>query len=599
MLKLVKNTSNENYPITPQTSAVRKLTVRGIVNTGADLYDSYLIVKNGLSTTINGDAVVRNVGWGQVFSQKEIWEYPATCQIKYATLKIDGQVVEYNEDVNVRAVNMDVYEKNHEGRRKYANVGSCGFQRLESGPKAVEPNPAVVVRSQGAYLSPFINEPVTFVPAAGVTPAAYKKGAATYKEVSSVIYLGDIFKLCDSVDAKEVYMGGKELTVELQFENYNQVLAEVVNYPTDLTTGPNANPAEEDPRPYLNQTLAITANTLAPNSATAALADIRSFQTVSVYQHVNQVPLYVGQPICLWLAGAEPAVVGSNYALITGLSVPPAGGVCTISFKQYQTSGNIPIRTAGADITSAQFSANFFAGGAGACVAISGVNDPIISLTRAADTVFTNIDAGRSSLYSVNGVDLVLVEKPMMTAQKNTINFVQYMRDTDVIPQGQLSYNKSFMLDPNCVAVHCMFPPKYTAVSGQTNMLSLSRHMEPIPTSTNAAPNSVSDGLSYRCLINGQQLYTRDITFGATDSVEPLYYHRLTLAAMNEGIVLNNLSLNAPFVAMNGSTVHAMISEPVPQSEQPQQLNLRLVFTTNAGDRTIYVYKAIKRQITF
>jgi hypothetical protein len=119
--------------------------------------------------------------------------------------------------------------------------------------------------------------------------------------------------------------------------------------------------------------------------------------------------------------------------------------------------------------------------------------------------------------------------------------------------------------------------------------------MEPLP----SGANNVSDGLSYRCLINGQQLYTRDIAFGATDSVEPLYYHRLTLAAMNEGITLNNLSLNAPFVAMNGSTVHAMISEPVPQSEQQQQLNLRLVFTTNAGDRSIYVYKAIKRQISF
>ena len=589
MLKLVKNTSNENYPITPQTSAVRKLTVRGTVNTGADLYDSYIIVKNGLSTTVNGDAVVRNVGWGQVFSQKEIWEYPATCQIKYATLKMDGQVVEYNEDVNVRAVNMDVYEKNHESRRKYANLGSCGFQRLESGPKVMEPNPAVAVRSQGAYLSPFIQETVA------LNAGAYVKTTAAYKEVSSVIYLGDIFKLCDSVDAKEVYMGGKELTIELQFENYNQVLAEVVNYATDLTT------VGGTPRPYLNQTLATTAASirgLADSSenppTVGALGKIFTIQTVSTYQHVNQVPLTVGQPICLWLQGALPAVVGSNFATVTALSVPAAGGVCTVSFKAYQTSGGIMIRTGAANITAAQFFANIYAG-AGVCVAISAVNDPIIDLTQANNTTYTNIDAGLSSLYSVNGIDLVLVEKPMMSAMKNTINFVQYMRDTDVIPQGQLSYNKSFMLDPNCVAVHCMFPPKYTAASGQTNMLSLSRHMEPLPTGA----NNVSDGLSYRCLINGQQLYTRDIAFGATDSVEPLYYHRLTLAAMNSGKALNNLSLNAPFVAMNGSTVHAMISEPVPQSEQPQQLNLRLVFTTNATDRSIYVYKAVRRQITF
>jgi len=490
---------------------------------------------------------------------------------------------------------MDVYEKNHESRRKYANTGSCGFQRLESGPKTVEPDATATVRSQGAYLSPFLQETVT------LTAGAYSKTTTAYKEVSSVIYLGDIFKLCDSVDAKEVYMGGKELTIELQFENYNQVLAEVVNYATDLTTGPNANPADPTPRPYLNQTLAITPASLLPLSATANIADLRTFTTVSTYQHVNQVPLYVGQPICLWLAGAG-AVDGSNYAKITNLSVPQAGGVCTITFQQYQTSAGIVIRTAGANITPAVFSANFFQAGApgtGVCVAISGVNDPIIDTTQATDTRFTNIDAGLSSKYTVNGIDLVLVEKPMMSAMKNTINFIQYMRDTDVIPTGQLSYNKSFMLDPNCVAVHCMFPPKYTTASGQTNMLSLSSHNEPIPTSTNALPNNVSSGLSYRCLINGQQLYTRDIAFGATDSVEPLYYHRLTLSAMNSGKVLNNLSLNASFLAMNGSTVHAMISEPVPQSEQPQQLNLRLVFTTNASDRSIYVYKAIKRQISF
>lgn len=595
MLKLVKSTSNENYPITPQTSTVRKLTVRATCNTGADLYDSYLVVKNGLATTINGAQVVRNVSWGQVLSQKEIAEYPATCQIKYATLKIDGQVVEYNEDVNVRAINMDVYEANHEKRRKYANTGSYGFQRLESGPKAPEPAAAAPVRSQGAYVSPFMSEPITI-------GANNVKGAAVYKEVSTVIFLSDVFKMCDSTDAKEVYMGGKEVVIELQFENYNQVLAEVVNYATDLTTNPNI------PQPYANQTLALAANTISsaasgavvnPDPAADTLATTYYIKTVSTYQHVNQVPLYVGQPICLWLQNALPAVVGSNYAIITSLSVPAAGGICQIAFKAYSVGGAgatfIKSPTTNAAITIAEFIANFYNGG-GVCVALSGVNDPVIDLTvAAADTVFTNIDAGLSSTYSVNGLELVLVEKPMMQAQKNTIKFMQFMRDTDVIPLDQLSYNKSFMLDPNTVAVYCMFPPAALAAGASQNLLSLSRHAERLP----SGPNIVSDGLSYRCLLNGQQLYTRDIAFGATDSVEPLYYHRLTLAALNAGMTLNNLSLNAPFVAMNGSTVHAMIAEPVEQSEAPQQLNLRLVFTTNAASRTIYVYKAIKREITF
>jgi hypothetical protein len=590
MLKLVKSTSNENYPITPQTSAVRKLTVRGICNTGADLYDSYLVVKNGLSTTINGAQVVRNVGWGQVFSQKEIWEYPATCQIKYATLKIAGQVVEYNEDVNVRAVNMDVYEGNHEKRRKYANTGSCGFQRLESGPKAQEPDPAVVLRSQGLYQSPFLEEEVALNNAGD----AYVKTAANYKEVSTIIYLADIFKFCDSQDAKNVFMGGKEVVIELQFENYNQVLAEVVNYATDLTTVPNT------PQPYPNQTLATDAASIRGNADSSenpptagALGKVFTIQTTSTYQHVNQVPLYVGQAICLWLQGALPAVVGSNVATITALSVPAAGGACTISFVAYNVGGAY-IRTGAATITAAQFFANIY-NAAGVCVAISGINDPIVDPAGAANTTYTRIDAGASSTYSVNGLELVLVEKPAMAAKKNTIEFMQFMRDTDVIPQGQLNYNKSFMLDPNTVAVYCMFPPAALVAGAQQNLLSLSRHAEPLP----AGANVVSDGLSYRCLLNGQQLYTRDIAFGATDSVEPLYYHRLTLAALNAGMTINNLSLNSTFMAMNGSTVHAMIAEPVEQSEAPQQLNLRLVFTANAASRTIYVYKAIKREITF
>ena len=454
MLKLVKSTSNENYPITPQTSAVRKLTVRGICNTGADLYDSYLVVKNGLSTTINGAQVVRNVGWGQVFSQKEIWEYPATCQIKYATLKIAGQVVEYNEDVNVRAVNMDVYEGNHEKRRKYANTGSCGFQRLESGPKAQEPDPAVVLRSQGLYQSPFLEEE------AGLTAIGneYAKTAANYKEVSTIIYLADIFKFCDSQDAKNVFMGGKEVVIELQFENYNQVLAEVVNYATDLTTVPNT------PQPYPNQTLSTNAASIRGNADSSenpptagALGKVFTIQTTSTYQHVNQVPLYIGQPICLWLQGALPAVVGSNVATITSLSVPAGGGVCTIGFTAYNVGGAY-IRTAGATITAAEFFANIY-NAAGVCVAISGINDPIVDPAGAVNTTFTRIDAGASSTYSVNGLELVLVEKPAMAAKKNTIEFMQFMRDTDVIPQGQLNYNKSFMLDPNTVAVYCMFPP--------------------------------------------------------------------------------------------------------------------------------------------
>ena len=580
MLKLVKQTSYENYPISPQTSAVRKLTVKGSSSSVVDLGASYLVVKNGLTTTINGAQVARNVAFGCAFSQDQIWEYPSSVQVRSASLKIGGQQIEYVEDVNVRVVNQVVYEKNHEQLRREANIGTYTFQRIERGAKAASPaDVAEVVRSQGAFMSAFLDETLD------AATSLIKQGAA-YKEVACVVPLREIFKFCDAPQAAECFVGGagtQEVVIELQFEDRNQILTEYVNYCTDLETNPAI------PRPKAHETLDIVAASVRngdgsnPPTVGADLTKTFLCTTASSYQHVSQVPLYVGQPICLWAAGALPAVVGSNYSVITALSVPAGGGACTITFKAYTLGGQF-VRTAGAQITPAQYFANVYAAGAGVISAISGVADPV--LTAGADTVYTNKDAGLSTTYQVNGLELVMVEKPMANGQKQTIQFIQYQRDTDTIPAQQLTYSKSFMLDPMCGGVFCMFPPKINAGSAQTNLLSLSHH------------EGVTEGLTYRNLIDNQQLYSRDIAFSdATHAVEPLYIERLNLTAMGLGMSFKNLSNVAHFLAKNGVCGHAIIAEPVALKPQPQQLNLRMTFDVNATDRTIYVYKAIMKQV--
>lgn len=604
MLRLTKTDSDENYPLSPQSSAVRKLKLRASVESMADLSMSYLIVKNKLATKQNGSDVVRNVGWGGFMAQNSQWQYPATCQIRTASLSIGGQVVEYNEDLHVRRVNMDVYAKSAERLRTEANYGAQGFQRLE-GPKILTDAGEANMHS-GHYMSPFVEESYALVDISTAPPAinVLSKNGASYKTVSSVIYLGDVFEFCKNAQA--VNLAGKEIVVELQFEDRNTMLTEFVNYKTDLSTNPAV------PQPYPYQTIAIdvgtglgtpvtngvynvtTGKVGAFDPATYALGDTIYFRTLAKYKSVRDFPLLVGQPIALWLSGAPPAVVGSNIMTITQLLTEQSGAV-RVYCKAISFTGGNYIRTAGAQVTAAQVAANI--GGAPAAggstvslaVAFSAINDPV--WVAGANTTYTNQDAGASATYTVEGLELVIAEMPdglpAGKTEQKAVQYIQYMRDVDTIPTGQLTYAKSFQLDPGCVAVFAMFPCTQAVGGQQTNMLSISQQ----PT--------VTEGLSWRNMIDGEALYSRDITFSmASDAVEPLFTHRLSLACQNILMPIENLVSNAVWMSHDGITAHAMIAEPVAPSEQPQQLAVRLNFTVNGSSRTIYVYKAVMKEFS-
>lgn len=599
MLRLTKSVSDENYPISPQTSAVRKLKVRAQPQSVCDLSNSYLIIKNSLTTTVNGANVVRNVGWGASMSQKNQWEYPASCQIRTAALYIGGQLVEYNEDLNVRRVNMDVYAKSAERIRKEANMGSYGFQRLP-GPKIATPNATTANMHSGNYLSPFLD--------------IDENNNVEYKQVSSIIHLSDIFEFCRV--ATDANLAGKEVVVELQFEDRNTLLTEFVNYKTQLDGVTNP-PTVNSVLPFDHQVMKVD-NTIqfvtgAGNTAFDPTTwpdpdtEVR-IQMMNKYYSLNECPLFVGQPICLWNTTPVTAnTTGSNIFTISSLSLAAAvGGAATpvapgntaakvaspliVGVVAYKARGQyVTPLTAGNQALQSQIVANIAVTdatvGNQTAKFLSCVNDPVI--VAGAVTLYTNNDAGLTTTYSVDGLELVMMEMPGVDGKKQTFEYFQYMRDVDVIPTGQLTYQKTFQLDPGCVAVYALFPCAKDVGAANTNMLSISHR------------SNVSEGLSWRNLLNGQSLYNRDIVFSAlTDAVEPLYVHRLGLAAKQINLTMENLVQNQTWMSHDGTTCHAMVAEPVEFSQQPQQLAVRLNFNVNANSRTIYVYKAVLREFT-
>jgi hypothetical protein len=569
MLKLTKSTSSENYPLSPQTSSVRKLTLNITPNNPVDLGKSYLIVKNKLITTLRGVQVVRNVGWGCQLEEDKTVQFPNSVQLRTASLMLDGQVVEYCEDLNIRVANMDGYLRGVDELRKWANVGKYGFQRLEGGRISALTG-ASVPMMDGSYLSPFVDRPVDVD---GVMQAAQ------YKELPGVIHLSDIFGFCAS--AKAVNLAGRTVKIELQFEDRFELLAEVINYP--------ANCSGAAPTPRVDAVLPLDPAT-AQNADGSPIAGVNAngyrIKTVGAYKSVSEVPLYVGQPVCLWLNAAAP-LAATNYATISKIQLDNDFRAY-ITVVQY-TVGGAPLTNGGNAITAAQFLENVFEGGAGVCVGLSGVYDPrpvaggndVLQFLTAGPPAQV-LGAGVQTIYTITGIEAVMCEMVGMEVAKKTVDYVRYSRDLDTIPAQQLYYQKSFQLDPGCISLFGVAPP--AKLTGQAN-----RNIW--HTSTQAV---TSAGVSMRNMLNGTQLYSRDIVF-AVDSqcVEPLQLDRLEMALETLNYSLNNTSTTGQMVVQDGASQHVIIAEAVPGSTQPQQFQVRLSHTINTDARTIYLFKAI------
>ena len=591
MLKLVKSYSDEAYPLAPQTSSVRKLTIKGHGNV-VDMTKSYLLIRNSLKTTINGADKVCNVSWGSSFAQDNQWMYPSVVQVKTAHLKV-GALDERVEDVNLRVCNFVPYAMDAEKMRTGAMFGGLGFQRLAEGPKSASPAVATTnIMSQGLYRSVFVDETVS-----GALNAPSVKSARTYKEVQSVIFLSDIFQSCGVSGAEALNVGGvpnQEVMVELEFEDVNRCLTECLNFPTDQTTDPAV------PRPYQHSTLAINPATLGnspvafpgpatiPPTVPASPAELLTKQyqinTVNVYNHVGQVPVSVGDIACLWKDATLPAVPGANIVIITAISVPAGGGVASLQFKCFSAQGQ-PIETAnGVLLTPAEFFAELYAGGAGLPKALSLITEPRI--TAGTKTTFEYNDSGKATEYKVESLEFVLCEKVGASGQKQTLLFNHYIRDTTPLPAGQINFQHTFMLEPGCRAVHAILPPKETQVGGQDNLMGLSY----VPV--------ISEGVSYRNLLNNKQIYQRDITMSTEGyAVEPGYVNQLIGSAISSQVKLNSFDTLLAHMKTNGISQHMMISEPVELSANMQQFNLRVKFDVNPADRTVYLFKAIAQEV--
>ncbi len=576
MLKLTKSVSAENYPLSPQTSSVRKLTLTVQPSNPVDLAKSYLLVKNTISTTLRGQGLVRNVGWGTQLTEDKVVMYPNTCQIRTAALFLDGQMVEYCEDLDVRVCNLAGYEKSVDELRKWANVGKFGFQRVE-GARIGELDGTATPRMDGCYLSPFLERPIA---------ADGSMAAARYKEVANVIHLSDIFGFCAA--AGQVNLAGRTVRVEIQFEDRFELLTEAINYPANCSgAAPTTLNGLTFPlAPLSIRTPASPSNLPVLPAAGDATFSINSVQT---FKSVAEVPFYVGQPICLWLNGVAPAVDGSNYAVITRIALDAVAAnlnQAVITFAQYAVGG--AVRSGGAAITNAQFFANIVAVGAGVCVGMSGVYDPF-PIAAGNDILQFNdatpahlLGAGLGSTYQITGIEAVMCEIVGQQVAKKTVEYVQYSRDLDTIASGQLYYQKSFMLDPGCAALFAVAP--CTKIHGQSN-----RNMYAI-----SEQQAVVSGQSFRNMLNGVQLYSRDITFSAaTQNAEPLHLDRLEMAYEALDSTLKNTNTTTQLIHQNGTGQHLLIAERVPMSGDMQQFQVRLNHATNADARTIYVFKAI------
>lgn len=592
MLKLVKSYSDEAYPLSPQTSSVRKLTIKGHGNV-VDMTKSYLLIRNSLKTTINGGDRVYNVGWGSSFAQDNQWMYPSVVQLKTCRLKV-GALDERVEDVNLRVCNFVPYTMDAEKMRTGAIFGGLGFQRLENGPKSASPADADVnITSQGLYRSVFIDETMQKITPAAPGIETTRKAARTYKEVQAVIFLSDIFQSCGVSGAEALNVGGapnQEVMVELEFEDVNRVLTECVNFPTDQTTDP------EVPRPSEHSTLALTPNTLRndtaavgtpptiPASPAELLTKLYQIDTVNVYNHAGQVPVSVGDVACLWKDADLPAVPGANIVIITQISVPSAGGVATLQFKCFSAKGQ-PIETAdGVFLTPAEFFATLYAAPNYFPKALSLITEPRI--TAGVKTTFEYNDAGKATEYKVESLELVMCEKVGASPQKQSLLFNHYLRDTIALPAGQINFQHQFMIEPGCRAIHAVLPPKETQAGPQDNLMGLSY------------VDGISEGVSYRNLLNNKQIYQRDITMSSVGyAVEPGYVNQLINSAISSQVKLNSFDTLLAHMKTNGITQHMMISEPVELSANMQQFNLRVKFDVNPSDRTVYLFKAVAQEV--
>lgn len=577
MLKLTKSQSNENYPLTPQISSVRKLTLTVQPSNPVDLTKSYLIVKNTLTTTLRGQGVVRNVGWGTQLAEDKTVMYPNSVQIRTASLSVDGSMVEYSEDLNIRVVNMDGYSKGCDELRKLANVGKYGFQRVE-GHKIPALDGSAVPLMDGHYLSPFVDRPVD--------ANGHMTATATYKELPGVIHLSDIFEFCAS--AGQLNLAGRTVKIELQFEDRFELTAEVINYPCDQS--------DVVPTTYNDYTfpLATASATLAngdPINPGALPANPEfKIDTVQTFRAVSEVPFYVGQPVAFWLNQAEPAEPGYNVGQITQIHHDAETGVATIYFKKYNVGG--VITADGGAVTDAQFVANIWAGGAGVCVGMTGFYDP--KLVAGGDDQLqwlngagSQLGAGIATTYQITGIECVMCEILGQEVGKKTVEYLQFNRDMDTIAAGQLYYQKSFMLDPMCVAAFAVAPP--TKLTGQRN-----QNMWWI-----SEQNGVSSGVSFRNLMNGQQLYSHDIVFSRNaQNVEPLHLDRLEMAFDAIESSQKNTTTTQQLMVTDGTAQHCLIAEAVPMSEAPQQFQIRLSMAANEDARTIYVFKAVVKSVS-
>lgn len=358
------------------------------------------------------------------------------------------------------------------------------------------------------------------------------RGTAASKQKSHEVHipLSDIYNVGKETAWNTGYYGNTDFHLELQIDKLKATcLAEKVNILAQrVVDGDNS-------KLYGSLQPAEGASGTGGIPATYNLGTDQPFVTFETHDDMAQYPLYVGQRVNLNVTGL--ASVGGGTKVVQIAEVRRLDGSDTVAYKPGVAAPGL---------------ANHVAIFLTEAIAVANNETPsAITLTRL-NTTTTGGTAGiEDGEVNINRCELVL--KKTSEAPSSALQYTTYQVQEDTVSSSS-SIQRTYTLPPNCLNVFVMFPrPVYSSEAIST----------------------------YRLSLNGDQVSSRDITYGSG-----LHYDMISRVFANQGKVVKNVRQEyennlEQVVAANTRTV-SLIACPVRLSNAQTQLTVDLNATSGS-----------------
>lgn len=303
-------------------------------------------------------------------------------------------------------------------------------------------------------------------------------------------------------------------------------------YITGITGVANADPNPDNVIITLNKdlTYAVLVGSIIYNTIGGRMSIPVEAQTV-VGTNINlqgtfnldNIPVYVGMPIRI------PRQGGANTNQVISSVVLGTNGVVTITVPTVTTT----VLVAGDFIS-------FY---------IDGIT-PSISYTRA---------------------EMVMKEFPKLKTTDKVLKYFTYTTEEADGPATGTSYQKLFLLEPECVNCLVTYPLNGTLISNNVQLE------------------------KYRLRINNIDTTNRDINL-----FSPLYIDRLIVTMLNSGLTLKSTRFveNRTTDGSNGNgTPLSLLATPTPMTQNPKQLQVNLSGTGALAMDRLILFKQVMREI--